>query len=434
MLLALGVLAAVAAAHPGLRLVDFLAFSVRARALPAADALVNPLYPLGYPALLALLQPVAGDVLLVGKVLALLAGVLAVVAAGRWLGAAAGLWLLVQAGLLTHAATEGTDLPAVALVLAGLAAAQRGRPGASGALLALACLVRYTAVAGLPAALLLAPRRRLRLLLAFGLATAPHWAVALATGQPVLPDQTVNLVISQGAPDATLLSWQTLERWPGGVARAWHAATLGWPTLLGAVGLLVGLLRRQRAAAALALLAGAHLALVGLAFANTRLVLPATLALALGARWLLPRPFLALLALGLGVTTVPLAREASTTEAAIHEVVAACSALPGPLLATSPWVYQRDGGWLRPSTPVQGLGPDTRGLEPAGLRLRALEHGYQGVIVDSGRVRRTYPALDELVRERPPPGLELACEAGSFKGYRVLPDAGSGSGGVGEGR
>jgi len=379
---------------------------------------VHPLYPVGYPALLGLVQPLTGDVLVAGKVLAVLAGVGAVVSTGGWLGVAAGAWLLVQAGLLNHAGTEGTDLPAVALGLVALALARR-RPGWAGVALGAACLCRYTAITALPAVLLLASHRP-RLLGGLLVATLPHWGAAVMLGVSPFPDQSANIAIASGGAASGLWDGDTLRRWPGGIARAWAAATLGWPTLLGVLGLLVGLVRRDRRAVALVLWAATHLALVGLAFANARLVLPATLAMALGVCWLLPRVGGLVLALALGITTLPLAHEPTSSEADLAEGVAACAELSPPLLATSPWFHGRADGWLVASTPVQGLAPGARDLDPEELRPLAEAAGYRSIVVDAGRVRRTYPQLSDLQRERQVEGFQKVCEGGGFKGYRIV--------------
>ena len=82
-LLATVVLAALSARHPGLRLVDFLGFSTRAHRLFAGEDLVHPLYPVGYPAVLGLLQQCSLPPLAAGRTLSVLAGVTAVVVTTR---------------------------------------------------------------------------------------------------------------------------------------------------------------------------------------------------------------------------------------------------------------------------------------------------------------------------------------------------------------
>ena len=413
--MALAVCARVAWSHPTLRLVDFLGFNTRARALPAD--LLHPLYPVGYPALLRLGTWFTGDALMAGKGLAVLAGALAVAAAARLLGVSAGLWLLAQVGLLTYAATEGTDLPAVALTLAALAAAGASRPVGAGVLLGLACLCRYTAVVALPAVLWLVPSRG-RMLVAFALATSPHWATALYLGRSALPDQSENLVIAQGRPDARLLSVETLRILPWGVARAWGAAVQGWPTWLGVAGVGVGLLRRDRRAAGLGLWAGAHILLVGLAFANERLVLAATLAFSLGAPFLLPRWLLGPLA-GLLLWQVwgP-ALTPTEEEARLAEVVEVSAGLPGPWLSSSPWFYEQDGAWLRGSVPIRAVVGDPRRLGPVELGRLAREGGYRHLALDRARIVRTYPGLKPLLQAGGERGGLI--ERGRTKGWIVF--------------
>ena len=60
-LAAVGLLAVVAAAHPDLRMVDVIGFSIRARFLPGGHDIVNPLYPVGYPVLLLLGKAAAAE-------------------------------------------------------------------------------------------------------------------------------------------------------------------------------------------------------------------------------------------------------------------------------------------------------------------------------------------------------------------------------------
>ena len=140
------------------------------------------------------------------------------------------------------------------------------------------------------------------MLLALGIAGAPHWAVALWTGASVLPDQSYNLAIAAGHP-TSLFSWESLLRLPMGALRA-AAFSIGdgWIRALilcGALGLGIGALRGDRRALGLGAFALAHLLLIGLAFANPRLVLPTTLALGLGWAFLLPRGLLQIAAAGL---------------------------------------------------------------------------------------------------------------------------------------
>jgi hypothetical protein len=210
--------ALVSQVRPELAFVDFLAFQRRAHGLLAGGGRwVDPQYPLGYPLAIALLQPLAGDVLLVGKGLAVAAGVVAVLAAQR-LRPGAGWLLLGLPATLAWGSTEGTDMAAAGLGLAAIAAADRGRSGWAGAFAAAACLSRYTALAVVPVAFLVS-RHRLRFCLLFVACSAPHWAVAALTGASVMPDQSYNLAIAAGRP-TRLLSPETLARWPQGIGQA----------------------------------------------------------------------------------------------------------------------------------------------------------------------------------------------------------------------
>jgi hypothetical protein len=410
---ALLVLGGLAALHPGLRFVDMIPFSVRAEALLRGERLVDGLYPVGYPALLLVGRAVTGDVLVAGKVLSVLAGAGLVAGVARWLGWQAAVWLLAQTAVLLWGATEGTDLLAAALMIGAVALAPR-TPWA-GVLAGAACLVRYTGIAALPAVLLLSPRRGLTFA-AFVAATAPHWAVALATGVSPLPSQDLNASI--GAGYATRLwSTDTLARWPVGAWRAATAAFVDLPTWLGLVGLGFGLWRRDARAVGLATLALVHLLLIGLGFANPRLVLPATLAVALGAAWipgrwsLLPAAAVsAALAWGPATASEP---SASSADLAADATVD----LEGPIVATSPWFHQRRAGWLVPAVQLATLVPEPGRLSPASLADLARVQGFRHVALEIVRTHRSAPGLDPLLRDPPPAGWRLVAQP---TGWRVL--------------
>ena len=71
-------------------MVDFISFSSRAWRLTRGEDLFHGLYPVGYPALLAVGHGLLGDVLVAGKVISTIAAIGVVLATARWLGAAAG--------------------------------------------------------------------------------------------------------------------------------------------------------------------------------------------------------------------------------------------------------------------------------------------------------------------------------------------------------
>lgn len=436
-----------AAGHPELRLVDFVPFAGRARRVLEGQDLLSPRYPLGYPALLGLLTLATGRVLLAGKVLAVLAGVGAVAVTGRWLSPAAGLWLLVQAPVLTWAATEGTDMPAVALSLLALALAWPGegegegmdpRPLLAGLLAGAAAMMRYPAAIVAPLVLLgvvfCGPRldgaRRRRALglalLGMALATAPHTAAALLGAGPWLPDASENAAIGGGfgaigggfgvggdpaAPGGA--------RWLQAVGRAGAEALSGWPARLGAVGLLLGLLRRDRRAGALLLWGLSHLAVLGFFFSNPRLCLPSTVAATLGAAFL-PRPLLPPLAALALWGAWPQARLVEPGTAPREAIVAAASSLPGPVATTSPWFHlRRDDGWIE--SPVLVMDAVPSGATPGGLTPPALlgwarARGIRYVAVDTGRVARTWPGLKPLLQGE----VDGLREVARASGWRLL--------------
>lgn len=421
---AAGVLGAAAAPHAGLRFVDFLFFAERAERMPTDWARVEPLYPGGYPALLSALHGLTGDVLLGGKLLSVVAGLLAVSALGVLGGPGLALWGLGQAALLQWSATEGTDLPAAACGLAALAAAHRRQPALAGALAGAGCLLRYTGVLALPAVLLTLPGGRLRAGGAFLLSTAPHWLLALLTGQSPWPDQSYNLAIAAGHPTA-LWSMDTLLRWPSGVQGAVRAVD---PiALVGLVGLLwPGRRAVRRLRWGLGLWAGLHLSAFGLAFSNPRLVLPATLALLAGAVGL-PRPLVGLAGIGLagiGLLVVHLgpARALDDAERELQRVVPAVASLEGPFLTTDPWVYQRrPDGWLRAGVPIRALRGDPRAMDPNIVVQEARRLGLGGLVVDKGRVLRSYPGLASLLGKTDHPGLERVYDKRGWVVYRLKP-------------
>lgn len=409
------VLAVVAAAHPGLRFVDFVSFAGRAFRLSQGQELVSGLYPVGYPALLLAGKLLFGDVLVAGKVLGVLAGAGAVLAAARLVGPGPALAMAALPAFLAWGSVEGTDMPAAALALGALALAER-RPTLAGLLAAAACLTRYTGVAALPVVLWLSSRRG-RTLAAFLAGTSPHWALALALRMPLLPDQSQNMAIGAGAP-TPLLSWATLARWPAGLGRAAWDAWASWPGALGLAGLVAGLIRRERAALALAGYALLHLLGIGLAFSNPRLVLPATLAAGAAVGWLAPphaRGWLALPAALLMLAQIPAARAVGEEERALNAVER--TPVPGPTLSTSPDYHERRDGWLLGSASLRSLGGDPRQLSPDRLRELALARGFRSLAVDRARVRSAWPALAPLLQDPPPAGYELVFASGPWRIY-----------------
>lgn len=361
---AAGVLGAAAAPHAGLRFVDFLFFAERAERMPVDWARVEPLYPGGYPALLSALHGLTGDVLLGGKLLSVVAGLLAVSALGVLGGPGLALWGLGQAALLQWSATEGTDLPAAACGLAALAAAHRRQPALAGALAGAGCLLRYTGVLALPAVLLTLPGGRLRAGGAFLLSTAPHWLLALLTGQSPWPDQSYNLAIAAGHPTA-LWSMDTLLRWPSGLQGAVRAVD--------------------------------PIALVGLAG-------------------------IGLAGIGLLVVHLGPARALDDAERELQRVVPAVASLEGPFLTTDPWVYQRrPDGWLRAGVPIRALRGDPRAMDPNIVVQEARRLGLGGLVVDKGRVLRSYPGLASLLGKTDHPGLERVYDKRGWVVYRLKP-------------
>ncbi len=440
---ALALLADQAVAHPELRLPDFVPFATRARRLLEGEDWLSPRYPVGYPLALALSKLATGTVWVGGRSLAVLSGGLAVLVAARWLGPVAGLWLLASPALLEFGATAGTDMPAVALALAALAVARPGREQAGAAFVAgllagAAAMCRYPAALVVPVVLLAllprAPERGKALALALvgvALATLPHWGAALAGAGPLLPDPTENAAIGAGA-----VPQGALARLGGGVRRAAGLALSTWPARIGAVGLLAGLLRRDGRAVALLSLGGLHLGLLGFFFANDRLVLPATVVATLGVAFLMPRrargfrvlaPVAGMLSGAILLwRAVPAARQVGPAELARAEIVDAARPLPGRFASSSPWFYlPRADGWIEAPVLLKAAvpaGASPGGMQPDALLGWARGSGIRYVVLDVGRVQRTYPALKPML-SAPPAGTALVARSQGWRLFDLDPSA-----------
>ena len=416
------VLGGLALAHPGLRFVDFVGFSGRARRVLQGQDMVHNLYPVGYPALLGGLKLLLGEVLPAGKLLSVLGGVLAFGAGLRLVGPLGALWMLALPATLASGSTEGTDMLAAGLTLAALTARHEERPALAGALLGAACLCRYTALAAVPLLLLVGPRRG-RFLLALALATLPHWGLALALHRPVLPDQGENLAIAAGHP-TRLWSLDTLSRWPRGM---WTALVQGlgtWPAIAGALGLGLGLIRKDRRAGLLFGLASLHLAGLAVAFSNPRLCLPATLAAGLGMAFLVPeRARAAVVALSLGLLGWNTAREAPLTpdEVELTAVLPLAQQLGAPsCVSTSPLFHLRREGWLIPCGTVRAAGGDPRRIGPAQVRDIAHSRGWLMLAVNLDKTRATLPGLRPFLSGSVPEGYDLVAETEAWRLFAIL--------------
>lgn len=420
-------LAWVSAAHE-LRFVDLVSFSRRARELSEGRAPNDGLYPLGYPALLALGHALGVSIFPWAKVVSGLAGLGLVLGVGRRYGAPAALWLLVQVPFLQWASTEGTDLLAAALSLGAILSARR--PILAGALLGAACTVRWTAAAWLPALwLAVPPGRRTEAMVATLAGTLPHWLACAWAGAWVLPNQDLNLMIAAGpaGPGPGGGGWlDTLARIPPGLGRALPHALPDLPSRVGAASLVASLLLRvrdeadrenRRAAGALLIGAALHFLLLAAVFANPRLALPLTLVALLG-----PGVLLSALArrgrrlAGAGAvvlvtaaalvawSTLPTQRSPTNEEASLtrlEEAFAEAGGAPAgaPIMSNSPWAHTEADGWIVPAANLGGLRVTPR-TTPADLAKIADDAGLTTLALDPARGRRDLAGLRELFEAR----------------------------------
>ena len=316
---------------------------------------------------------------------------------------AAALWMMAQPGAVEWGTTEGTDMPAAAFAIAAIAAANARRSHLAGVLVGLACLLRYTAVAAVPVVLVL-DRAAWRALL---VTVSPHFVLAAWTGTSPLPDQSMNLGIGAGH-QTRLLSMDTVLRWPMGFWRALEAALPDWPSRVAAVGLLVGI--RDRAARALLAFAVIHLAMVAVVFSNPRLCLPASLALTLGAAWLVPKRAVWLPVVGAAIVlllqreTLGVQKPGEVERALLAE---RCADLQGLVLSNSPWFYTHRDGWIVGSRQLSGLG-QPRELTPAGLAERLERTDAVAIALDFARVPGAMPGLLPMMKATPPGFVEVA--------------------------
>ncbi len=415
----------------GLRFVDIVSFSRRARELSAGRPASDGLYPLGYPAMLAIGHAFGAPVLLTARALSLVAAVLLVGLAGRRLGFAAAIWILAQPVLLTWGATEGTDLLAASLSIGAVLLADR--PVLAGICLGLAIDVRWTSAAWIPALwIVTAPRERLVAISAMTVGTLPHWMACAWSGHLVFPDQGMNLAMAAGpgAPPQAAGTWAALTRIPSGLLRTTPIVLPDLATRASAALLpLAAVFAAGRGDAegardrrlALALFVGGVLHTLALAavFANPRLAVPATLAALFGVAVAIRRlgrfgTSLRTLASGglLGAAAavfwfgLPGLRAPTPDERMAGELASAFAEAksplpPGQVLANNPVAYTEADGWLVPSVNLGGLYVTPR-TTPEELARLADEHGLGVLVLDATRSERDYAGLHALFAAKEP--------------------------------
>lgn len=387
---------------------DFAFFSERALSLRSGYHWIHPLYPVGYPWLLSGLQLLTGDVLVAGRIISVALGTLGIWGLSRWLSPWAGLVVLGHLQFLLWGSTEGTDMAAAALALTALWAADSERPVAAGLLAGAACMTRYTGIAVVPVVLWVGGWRAA---LSFGATLLPHISVALYLDLPVLPDQSLNMNIGQGRGPQ-------LGFWAGlfaGARRASDHLLPAWPSLLGGLGLLVGITRRDRRAWMLAAYAALHFAGLSLAFANPRLALPTLLSLCAGVYWLLPRRWLLLLLPFVLSWSLPSAFGPTPAQfEQLAEMQRVTQGMEGRFAASTPWFTVRSGGWIYSTVQIWEAGEAGLLTEDKLADWMARE-GIRYVVLDS-RAHRA-KGLQGLLAGRGGARFELA---GRGRGFVVL--------------
>ena len=420
----MAILAGLASAHPGLQQVDFLSFSGRARRLPTGEDWLNPLYPSGYPILLWMGHFTGLNLLWVGKTISVLSASWALWMIGRNLHPMAGIWLLAHAAWLKWGSTEGTDVLAAGLSIAAVLAAEQGRSRTAGTFIGLGCMVRYTALGAIPIVLAMlwmraSPEQRIPQMREwakrFFIFTLPHWLAALILWRSPLPDQGFNLAIGAGSP-TELWSLDTVKRWPQGAYLALKMSLEDWTARVGLLGLGLAFIKRDARAWALLGMGLGHIALIGVAFGNDRLLLPTSMAWSLGVFGFIP-PHFQVRARALVFTSISIVsswliwnhmselKAPTPHEQQMEPIVDAVQGLPSPILSSTPWVYQVEQGWLVPSIPVrQAAFDESRGrpmgdhaIHPQQIIEYARTHRIPIIALESGRVGATYPGLRPLL-------------------------------------
>lgn len=411
-LAALG-LALLGAEWPGVRHVDFVQFSGRARALAQGERLFDGLYPAGYPAALLVLALACRDALVAGKVMSVLAGAGLTGAVARWLGVPAALWLAVQVAFQQWATTEGTDLPAAALSLAAVLTAADRRPILCGVLCGLGCMARYTGAAAVPVVLALSRDRRT--VLALAAVVAPHFLGAAIEGQWPWPRQELNLAIGAAAagPGQGPIANYVETAW-----RGFGLCFPDWASRIAVVGFLPALATKDRRAIGLLGFAVAHVLLVSIAFTNPRVIMPAHLALVLGGAWLVPQGlgFVAVQVVCVAVFGVRNVQAQLSREERPDPTIGFGEPLPeGKWASNNARFYSREGPWLVPAAQLDGLGL------PAGAPVETIHRAlvrerFDYVAIDSAS-NRQFPVLTwPLPAEA---GFEAIGRGGYWTAYRV---------------
>ena len=200
---------------------DFFGFARRMDRLgnaPWQEAWVDGLYPVGYPLLIKSLAPAFGGYASAARWVSVLSGLVGLgslwVLARRWGGLRLALPAVLFTGgnhwFTTFSTSEGTDAPALALIMLALALVSaprlpKGRLVVIGLLLGIGYLVRYTALLALPALALAwwaegihdwrAVAKRMAWVAAvFAVASSPQWiASLLVTGNPLYNTQHWNI-------------------------------------------------------------------------------------------------------------------------------------------------------------------------------------------------------------------------------------------------
>lgn len=332
-----GVLLLLNSTHPGLRLVDFLAFC--GRAIDLNSRWIDPLYPPYYPGFLAGIHPITSDALLSGRLLSFFAAILLLWRSSQnyWIE---GLALLASGVWMKYGTTEGTDILAAALCIIAILRAKEN-PILSAVIWAGAFGTRYTSIAALPCLLLLSTSKK-KLYLTVLLTTIPIWLPSLFMDNQIW-DMSSNTRLNG------------LQGFLHNLSHSTHIIFMNPLCWMGVVGVYQN--RKSQLFQALGLYFFLHILGCSLFFTNERLLLPAILILILASAHCLPIKWGIPIFVGLGIWNLSSQLEVSTEEKNLVVLSNTLSIQHSEFVSNSPWAYiKTNDGWLKPGIFIAELG------------------------------------------------------------------------------